>query len=466
MDSFPLFSRLPVELRRMIWLCTLPEEDVPALVPYDDKEPYESFSDMRDEEELTGEDIADERAFWDEQLGQSASEPAIEGDDDGAQHGGPSSTVRAAARRMLAEAIDDADADDGTTQVGNGAQEGEGFNGNGNRDQGEGSERAEQVLSGNEESEEEASDESEGFETDEEEEEDESEDEDEVNDAHIEGTADQGPKRTLSRPWIPLHLPPLVLVNREARQTMLGYIDGKNWAIIRNKIHKGEIANGFAARDAVFMRRYDPQHDALWVDRLHWPVFLDHLLESESREGADVVTLAVPAFTAYHSVMTLSELFYDMPNLKRVVCIWGELPPDEWVPEQVNGMRVLRRRNDDDDDDGEVQLVLWDRWEAQKVGREAMADGKSKQTAAATEATDWSDLENPEDILLDQTTVRMCVRDPMDRGDTFEEGILGEYMNEIYEVLNAMTVRSGALRGRAESLGSVRFLAREAVYQG
>ena len=100
-------------------------------------------------------------------------------------------------------------------------------------------------------------------------------------------------------------------------------------------------------------------------------------------------------------------------------------------------------------------------------------DGVSEQTAAGgrerpllAEATDWSDLDNPEDILQDQTMVRMCVRDPMDRGDTFEEGVLGEYMNEIYEVLNAMTLRSGALGGRLGSLGSVPFLAREAVCRG
>lgn len=452
----------------MVWLLALPDEDRPALVPYDDREPYnDSFVDM---DEMTASEVSEELGDLQNPLGP------IDGPPD----------VGQAARRMLDNAVEAIERDRSAARAGHAdeAQDGADAEVHGEGVNGEATvnENTEEAADENEDAED-----VEEAEAVEEVEEGEADDEDDYGEYEdFEGgddddAADRAEPKKLSRPWVPVHLPAIALVNREARQIVLDYIDGKGWAILRNNIYESELQDGFWHEEPVFARRYDPERDALWVDRIHWPVFMDHMLESDRDEGADVVTLAVPAFTAYHSIMTLGELFHVMPNLKRVVSIWGDLPPDDWVPEQVNAKEVICHKlhnstgdnYEDEDNNDEVQLVVWQRWDAAKVrdvdAVPEVTDEEEKKEVKEVEEQDldeseWPEEEDEDEEAQRQMTVAMVARDPMNGKELVEKGPLGMYLEEIYAVLKVLALPSRMFEGQMGDT-PLPFLARRAVYR-
>lgn len=427
----PSFSALPAELRQYIYTLVLGVDgDTPTMVPFRTTRPFilEEEDDDMDDMFLDGEDVLEE--LNDEQL-EHVRQAALE--QEAALAGGAGGETPGAPATLPSSGVASS----------NGGENGTETNGN----------------NGN------AGDNHEGADDVEEEEEDEEDEEDDVDtDA---GDFDPNPYAQ-ERAWdddalVPVHLPPLLLVNREARSVTLSWLKKHEIQLLRNKITKAEIENGFAdSKDGlpVCLRKYNPEYDYLYVDRHFWNRFCDRLAMPAMRDpddedmdedeepihdiGEGIKNLALPAFTAYQSNAAMGRSLEFMPNIESVAIVWGDLPPQEWRPKVI--MQTVQR---DGKPKTQVTQVLMPRYDHERINERITEEEQARRRADTErikaerirdrihddEDEDEEDEEDEEEG--DGPVVTMCVRDPTDPKRMFyERGYLGTWMQEIYSELS------------------------------
>lgn len=215
-------------------------------------------------------------------------------------------------------------------------------------------------------------------------------------------------------PLVQVNMPILVHVNSEARSTTMSWARSQNISLYFRKETKGHI----------FARPWDPARDALYVSRDKWEEFCELPWDSEGVEemAATVRHLALPAFTAYYSFTEVGG--YLMPwftSLQVVSSVWGALPDLKYsqtrrVPRRLHRHNLLATAAGGTDDDGT------------DTGVDPMTGDREERIAAEVQPV-WS--------LVGETRemVRMCVRDPLDGSESWEEGELEMWMEELEEAL-------------------------------
>ncbi|KAH8694745.1 hypothetical protein BGZ61DRAFT_532784 [Ilyonectria robusta] len=125
------------------------------------------------------------------------------------------------------------------------------------------------------------------------------------------------------RPYVEVPMPAALFVCREAREAAHAWMAARNVTMRFRDETQGHI----------LVREWDPEQDPVYVPRNKWEDFSnleeewDKEWENGSAElGAAIRHLAVPAFTGYFSIPTLSSLLDWMPNLRSLYIVWGELP--------------------------------------------------------------------------------------------------------------------------------------------
>lgn len=282
---------------------------------------------------------------------------------------------------------------------------------------------------------------------------------------------------------IPVYIPPLLLVNREARSVALRWLKKHGIQLTRNTIAAGETTAGFVpTADGLmpYTRKYDPERDHLYVDRRYWRRFCDRLQmphmmvpsddDAEEQEpihdiGETIKNLALPAFTMYQSVGVVGNILEFLPNIRQVACIWGDLPPKEWQPkiifetvqrggkpktrvtnvllprwdhvqisEKLSQEEHDRRRDDTDRIEAEREKERQEKHERrEKAAKEGTKDNREEKEDDEEEEYD----EDEEEEEGTGPIVTMCVRDPSD--DTkiyYERGYLSNWLDEIYNELS------------------------------
>ncbi|EFY90314.1 hypothetical protein J3459_006411 [Metarhizium acridum] len=207
-------------------------------------------------------------------------------------------------------------------------------------------------------------------------------------------------------PRVQVKTPALVHVNAEARAVTM------SWA----RMHGISLGFRKETRGHVFSRPWDPARDALYVSREKWEEFCELPWDSQGVEemAAKVRHLALPAFTAYYSFNELGNyLMQWFTSLEVLSSVWGGLPDLKYSRTK----RVPRRRllaagaTDDDGTDTGVDPVT----------------GEREERIAAEIQPVWELVRETEDV------VRMCVRDPLDETESWEEGELQMWMEELAE---------------------------------
>ncbi|OAR01562.1 hypothetical protein LLEC1_04685 [Akanthomyces lecanii] len=471
------FDRLPTELRHFIWTLTLGEHgDAPTMVPFRTARPWLlEEEDDDDDELLIGSDDADE-FMSDEQFEEIRllALRQVAGQTENGDSVGPAPPAPTTLPRNDVITIADDEADD---EAGEGNGQPDAANGAPLRDEAE-----------NDEDDEDHDENEEG------EEGEEGEDDYQGSLDSDEGEFEPGNPYGQERAWddevvIAVHLPPLLLVNREARSVTLNWLKKHDIQLNRNTISKGETNTGFAPnKDGLppYTRKYDPERDHLYVDRRYWRRFCDrlqmpHMMARDDNDDADeeqddpvhdigetIKHLALPAFTMYQSVGVVGHILQFLPRIEQIACIWGGLPDKEWKPRivyesvrrdgrpmtQVTNVLLPRydhvqiseklsqeehdRRNDD------TERIKAEREKArqEKQQRKDAAgkdDGGTEEGDEEEEEED-DDEDDEDDEEEEEGTgpiVTMCIRDPSD--DTkvyYERGYLTNWLDEIYNELS------------------------------
>lgn len=121
------------------------------------------------------------------------------------------------------------------------------------------------------------------------------------------------------QPYIQVPMPAAVFVCREAREVVGPWMVKRNLTMRLREETQGHI----------LVREWDREKDPVYVSLDLWEEFksLQEDWDDGIEElGASITHLALPAFTAYFSIETLSILLEWMPNLLCLYIIWGELP--------------------------------------------------------------------------------------------------------------------------------------------
>lgn len=121
------------------------------------------------------------------------------------------------------------------------------------------------------------------------------------------------------RSHVEVPMPAALFVCREAREAVHAWMAARNVTMRFRDETQGHI----------LVREWDPEQDPVYVPRNRWEEFsnLEEDWETGSAEmGASIKYLAVPAFTGYFSIPTLSSLLDWMPNLRSLYIVWGALP--------------------------------------------------------------------------------------------------------------------------------------------
>ncbi|KAG5912777.1 hypothetical protein E4U42_001845, partial [Claviceps africana] len=150
-----------------------------------------------------------------------------------------------------------------------------------------------------------------------------------------------------------------------------------------------------------------------------WDEFCELSFESDGLEEttAQIRHLALPAFTAYFSFAELEFLLVWFTSLETLSSVWGPLPELEYA--RTRRFVPARRQHlvaDADDDDGTDTGV-------------DPATGEREERIAAEVQPRW--------VLEEETaeTLSMCVRDPLDDSETWEEGERAMWMGELEEAM-------------------------------
>ncbi|OAA54007.1 hypothetical protein ISF_08487 [Cordyceps fumosorosea ARSEF 2679] len=446
-----IFERLPMEMRQLIWTMALGEHgDIPTMVPYRTSRPY-----MLEEEESDYEDYAN---YGEDYLMTDTGDvPPDHGDEATVNSGVPVAERVAPTATLPSSSVTRRDVDDDN-----------------DRD-----DRQDQ----------DSDDDLDRYDVD-------GEGDDDSLDTDV-GDFEPGNPYAQERAWdddvlIPVYLPPLLLVNREARAITLDWLAKHNVQLTRTKIAKGEIDAGFPPTPEgelpPYVRRYDPARDHLWVDRYCWRRFCDRLhmshvlggvlteeeLEPEQLEqlepphdiGAEIRNLALPAFTVYQSTEAVADAVRFMPAIESLACIWGDLPTHDWRPDLI----YETVKDEEGRDRTKVRQLLMPRWDhvpfSETVSEEEMerrrrdteriraevaaARGKGKEVKKPDgddDDEDEDDEDDEDDDMEDDEEeeeargplVTMCSADPDNRHLLFHErGYLGNWMQEVYDVLALM----------------------------
>lgn len=491
------FDRLPAELRHSIWKLVLGDEteDPPTMVPFKTSRPYMLEEDFDEEEFEMDEDAIDEEIeMTPEQFAQiqrlAAAHtippgvlppPSVTLPSNGVAHGALSIQTNGENAQGDTAAAAGPATEPGAEAATEPAPEANGeTNGEENGDEDDGAEGE-----------------------DDQEEDEEAEDDDADTDP---GEFEPGNPYLHERAWdeeagIPIKTTALLLllINREARAIALKWIKERPYMQFnRNAITKGEVNTGFAnpptaTQPPVLVRRFDPERDYLYVDRMYWRRFCDRLqmvhmmpppADDDDDEdpphdiGAGIKHLALPAFTCYQSVGTLGHVLQFLPNIESLACIWGALPDSDWKTETSFETVVLEGKPKT-----KVTTALLTRWDqvriseriseeetqrrkeeaarikeerqkekeekaAKKEARNGDDDGgdkvKDKEDDENDDDDDEDDEEDDDDDDEDDDDddegkgpiVAMYVRDATDpeRG-YFENGYLSNWMEEIYNEL-------------------------------
>ncbi|KAJ6784497.1 hypothetical protein PWT90_03662 [Aphanocladium album] len=472
MSGRATFARLPTELRHCIWNLVLGSDgDAPTMVPFRTTRPYMLEEDDDDEEmilsaEDAGEIISDEQF---EEIRQLALHH-ITGQNGTAGPVNPAPTTlpsNGVAREVNVGTGGTGDQRKANATNGVTAEQ---ANEQGNEDAAAGTTNEAPI---------EIADENDDEEDDEEEEEEEEDEDPEF---------EPGNPYTQERAWddevvIPVYgIPPLLLVNREARSIALDWLQKHDIQLAVTTIAKGEIDTGFTVRKGApppYVRKFNPKRDHLYVDRHYWRRFCDRLQmphmmapddEDEEEEpvhdiGENIRNLALPAFTMYQSVGMVGHILEYLPNIQQISCIWGDLPEKEWQPSIV--YEKVKR---DGKSKTQVTNILIPRWDQEQISeqlseeeldrrtadtekikaerqqeRQAKQERKQKaeQEGKKDEQEDEDDSDEDDDDEDDEEEeegsgpiVTMCVRDPTDDKKVFyERGYLGDWLDEIYNEL-------------------------------
>ncbi|KAJ4158088.1 uncharacterized protein LMH87_008632 [Akanthomyces muscarius] len=461
------FDRLPAELRHFIWTLTLGEHgDAPTMVPFRTARPWLLEEEDDDDELLMGGDDADE-FMSDEQFEEIRllALRQVAGQNENEDTAGPVPPAPTTLPSNGVITIADDDVDDGAGE-------------------GDGQDDATNEAPIGDEGENDDDDDDE-----EDEEVEESEDEFQGSLDTDEGEFEPGNPYGQERAWddevvIAVYIPPLLLVNREARSVTLNWLKKHDIQLNRNTISKGEINTGFAPnKDGLppYTRKYDPERDHLYVDRRYWRRFCDrlqmpHMMAPDDNDDADeeedpvhdigetIKHLALPAFTMYQSVGVVGNILEFLPNIQQIACIWGDLPHKEWKPRivyetvqrdgkpmtQVTNVLLPRwdhaqiseklsqeehdRRNDDTERIKAEREK--DRQERQEKKDQAEKNGRTNEEDEEDDDEDEDDDDEEEEEGTGPI-VTMCIRDPSDDTKVFyERGYLSNWLDEIYNELS------------------------------
>ncbi|KAK2592956.1 hypothetical protein QQS21_009363 [Conoideocrella luteorostrata] len=214
-------------------------------------------------------------------------------------------------------------------------------------------------------------------------------------------------------PLVQVSIPESVYVNTEAREFAMQWARARDISVRWRQETKGHV----------FARPFDPARDALYVSRDKWEEFCELTWESDGLEetAALLQHLAFPAFTAYYSFTEMGYLMSWFPSLRTLASVWGSLPDVKYsrtkkVPRRRQNQQQHPLGTDDDGTDTGVDP----------------ATGDMEERIAAEVQPRWE--------LRDETAevVSMCVRDPLDGSESWEDGELDMWMGELQEGL--MTV--------------------------
>lgn len=149
--------------------------------------------------------------------------------------------------------------------------------------------------------------------------------------------------------YIVINIPPLILVNREARKVTLDWADSNNIALIRNVIGADEVRQGWDTHaGAVFARPFEPKRDYLYVSD-----FYQFLTELRGRiQPAEEYTI-VSRENVYHVAASVRDVLFcshlprlveDLPNLQSLVCLVDNHPNSRWKLRSTmkNGIAVAQ----------------------------------------------------------------------------------------------------------------------------
>ncbi|KAK9445964.1 hypothetical protein VB005_01078 [Metarhizium brunneum] len=209
-------------------------------------------------------------------------------------------------------------------------------------------------------------------------------------------------------PRVQVKTPALVHVNVEARAVTM------SWA----RTH--DISLGFRreTKGHVFSRPWDPTRDTLYVSRDKWEEFCELPWESKGVEemSAKVRHLALPAFTAYYSFNELGNYVMQwFPSLEVLSSVWGPLPELKYSRTKRVSRRQLLAAGATDDDGTDT-------------GVDPLTGDREERIAAEIQPM-WELVRETKDV------VRMCVLDPLDETESWEEGELQMWMEELADAL-------------------------------
>ncbi|KAM3538999.1 hypothetical protein ARSEF1564_008080 [Beauveria bassiana] len=483
------FARLPSELRHAIWTLALGEHgDNPTMVPFRTSRPWMLEEEDDDEDMLLDENDIDELLSDGqlEEIREFALHQLVEQNEDGNLVTAAPTTLPSNGVARLAE--DEGKVADNVerraeSREGAAADSGDQI---GADENGEDDEDNQQHGEGYEDEDDDVDDD------DDDDDDDEPDDYAEAEDFYADmGEFEPGNPYTQEPVWddevvIPVYVPPLLLVNREARDITLRWLAKHDIQLLRTTIAKNEINTGFTLTEdglPPYTRKYDPERDHLYVDRRFWRRFCDRIymphmmapLDSDDPEeqqqqqesvldiGKTIKYLALPAFTVYQSVDTFAEILQFLPNIKQVACIWNDLPTKDWKPEVV--YQTVQR---DGQPKTQVTNVLVPRWDHVEISEKltekeldrrrqdterikaerdkSRQERQEKRAQAAKDGTnndgddeDEDDDDDDEDDDEDEgrgPLVTMCIRDPTDGESVFwERGYLTDWQDEIHDVL-------------------------------
>ncbi|OAA39608.1 hypothetical protein BBO_06585 [Beauveria brongniartii RCEF 3172] len=483
------FARLPLELRHAIWTLALGEHgDNPTMVPFRTSRPWMLEEEDDDEDMLLDEDDIDELLSDNqlEEIRELALHQVAEQNENGNLVTAAPTTLPSNGVARLAE-----DEGEGAGNVETRAEAGREAAADA-RDQvgadanGEDGDDNQQYGEDNEDEDDDDGD-------DDDDEDHEQDDYAEAEDFYADmGEFEPGNPYTQEPVWddevvIPVYVPPLLLVNREARDITLRWLAKHDIQLLRTTIAKDEINTGFALTEdglEPYTRKYDPERDHLYVDRRFWRRFCDRIymphmmapLDSDDPEeqhqqqesvidiGKTIKYLALPAFTVYQSVDAFAGILQFLPNIKQVACIWNDLPTKDWKPEVV--YQTVQRNGQPKTQVTNVLVPRWDhveisekltekeldrrRQDTERIKAErdkSRQERQEKRAQAAKDGTnndgddedDDDDDDDDEDDDEDEgkgPLVTMCIRDPTDGESVFwERGYLTDWQDEIHDVL-------------------------------
>ena len=179
------------------------------------------------------------------------------------------------------------------------------------------------------------------------------------------------------RPLIPIALPRVAAVSREARMAV------DRW--VAQKGYEWYVDEKTGAR--VVVRAWDAKRDTLYVDRHDWHEFrLGSLDWAEDFEilARDVRRLALPAYEVYSGLFTLAELLDHLPLVEDVYVLFGKVPRKRRMrrpfADADNGgdgdsdEEDEKDEEDEEDEDKENESEVRDAWDDDKENESEVRD--------------------------------------------------------------------------------------------